>query len=293
MEVRNLIALLESNTSLKSECRYWFTRCPNNNFKVKWLTDNALAGTFILDENTLSVLVDGHECDNLQVSNSIIHDFEVYRGSSIEYLVGCRIHTSSFTQQDYVDTYQKLLLGCVCIRNKEVTPYMLNWVDWLDKGDFYTAPSSTRFHDAYESGLLIHSMNVYNQIVDVWKLDKFKNVTPDSFTLVALTHDWCKIGLYEGYMRNVKNEITGRWESVQSYRWRDSGSAFPFGHGASSMFLVNRFFKLSTAECLSIRWHMGNWNVADNEVNDLQKSNETEPLVHMLQFADQLSIVNY
>ena len=86
MEVRNLIALLESNTSLKSECTYWFTRCPNNNFKVKWLTENALAGTFILDENTLSVLVDGHECDNLQVSSSIIHDFELYRANSFEYL---------------------------------------------------------------------------------------------------------------------------------------------------------------------------------------------------------------
>lgn len=44
---------------------------------------------------------------------------------------------------------------------------------------------------------------------------------------------------------------------------------------------------------LAIRWHMGRWNVVDSEVNDLQTANENYPMVHMIQFADQLSIVNY
>ncbi|MBR4260835.1 MAG: hypothetical protein IKQ33_02635, partial [Clostridia bacterium] len=30
-----------------------------------------------------------------------------------------------------------------------------------DKTDFYTAPASTRYHGSFESGLLEHSMKVY------------------------------------------------------------------------------------------------------------------------------------
>ena len=36
-------------------------------------------------------------------------------------------------------------------------------LDYLEnKSDFFTAPSSTRFHGAYEGGLVQHSVNVYH-----------------------------------------------------------------------------------------------------------------------------------
>ena len=33
-------------------------------------------------------------------------------------------------------------------------------LEWLDTTDFFTAPASTRFHGACESGLVMHSLNV-------------------------------------------------------------------------------------------------------------------------------------
>ena len=36
---------------------------------------------------------------------------------------------------------------------------------WLEGTDFFTAPASTRFHAAYEGGLLDHSLNVYNVLI--------------------------------------------------------------------------------------------------------------------------------
>lgn len=36
---------------------------------------------------------------------------------------------------------------------------------WMETTDFFTAPASTRFHAAYEGGLLDHSMNVYNVLI--------------------------------------------------------------------------------------------------------------------------------
>ena len=45
-----------------------------------------------------------------------------------------------------------------CIQ-REGSEAFLNYL--LEKTDFFTAPASTRFHGAYEGGLLRHSLNVY------------------------------------------------------------------------------------------------------------------------------------
>ena len=35
-------------------------------------------------------------------------------------------------------------------------------LEWLERTDFFTAPASTRYHGACESGLVMHSLNVYH-----------------------------------------------------------------------------------------------------------------------------------
>ena len=34
-------------------------------------------------------------------------------------------------------------------------------IEFIEKSDFFKAPASTRYHGAYEGGLLEHSMKVY------------------------------------------------------------------------------------------------------------------------------------
>lgn len=169
--------------------------------------------------------------------------------------------------------------------------YHQRCMKWLDSTDFFEAPASTTFHGSYPGGLVEHSLQVYNEICELKAIPKFQSVDIASACLLALIHDWCKIELYESYNRNVKDEETGKWTQVKCYK--RGKPAFPFGHGTASMFLAQRFFKLNQEECLAIQWHMGPWYVHEADHNDLQASNETYPLVHMLQFADQLSLVNY
>lgn len=38
-------------------------------------------------------------------------------------------------------------------------------IRFLEKSDFFTAPSSTRFHGAFKGGLLLHSLNVYENFI--------------------------------------------------------------------------------------------------------------------------------
>ena len=144
------------------------------------------------------------------------------------------------------------------IWNTHVTrPGSQKLLQWLEGTDFFTAPASTRFHGACESGLVMHSLNVYHALRD----NHFDPETDseESFAIVALLHDLCKANFYRPGTRNVKNEQTGQWEKVPSYSVEDR---FPYGHGEKSVFLIERFIRLKPAEAVAIRWHMGGFDEA-------------------------------
>ncbi len=127
---------------------------------------------------------------------------------------------------------------------------------WLHTTDFFTAPASTRYHGACEGGLVMHSVNVCNVL-----LSRFPEAEEgaEALTICGLLHDLCKANFYKPGFRNVKDDATGKWEKVPSYSVQD---AFPYGHGEKSVFLVERFMKLRSAEAVAIRWHMGGFDDA-------------------------------
>ena len=128
-------------------------------------------------------------------------------------------------------------------------------LNWISSTDFFVAPASTKFHGAKKSGLVEHSVKVY----EVLRSKFFEPSVDDeeSFAIAALLHDLCKINLYKISYRNVKNESTGVWEKSPFYSIDDS---FPFGHGEKSVFLIERFMRLKPAEAVAIRWHMGGFD---------------------------------
>lgn len=125
---------------------------------------------------------------------------------------------------------------------------------WMETTDFFTAPASTRFHAAYEGGLLDHSLNVYTVLTT-----KHYDAEADdleSMTIVSLLHDLCKAGFYKIELRNRKND-RGEWEKVPVYTVDDQ---FPYGHGEKSVYLIERFMRLKTEEAMAVRWHMGGFD---------------------------------
>ena len=207
------------------------------------------------------------------------------------------------TPDEMIDCYQKMLMGCAYVRAYKRSKgdpdnayasvdRVLRWI--TANSDFFYCPASARYHESFPSGLVRHTLNVIEQIQDLRDgVPKFFQVDLENAILVAAVHDWCKIGLYEQYIRNVKNEQTDQWEKKQEYRYRQEGSPFPFGHGETSMYLAQKFFSLTMEEAAAIRWHMGAYHASKDQLNDLQNSNERFPLVLMLQFADQLAITKY
>ena len=282
------------------EFQYWFERIGDDVWRVinKETSEQVCKYTW---PGTPETAVDGisnkDELDPVTITN-IVADFMKFRLRP-EYTVGRKVSVADMDAETAVTVYETLITGIAFIRSKAsgVDPDTIwNKVDtgiltWLRNGDMYTAPASTQYHESFTGGLLYHTLKVYNAIIDLTTLPQFQTVSVESAALIALVHDWCKIGLYESYNRNVKNDVTGKWEQVEAFRTNQKG--VPLGPGVSSMFLASKCFRLSTDEALAIRWHMGAWRVAESEYNEFQLANETVPHVHLIQFADQLSIVKY
>lgn len=126
-------------------------------------------------------------------------------------------------------------------------------LDYLEKTDFYTAPASTKYHLCVEGGLCEHSLNVY----DMLKNNHFGlNCSEETYAIVALFHDICKINFYKVDYKNAKNEQCV-WEKVPFYAVEDS---LPYGHGEKSVYILSGFMKLNRDEAMAINWHMGGFD---------------------------------
>lgn len=162
-----------------------------------------------------------------------------------------------------------------------------NLLAWLcsENSDFFTAPSSTRFHGSYEGGLLEHSLNVYECLKDYLSRPRTKEMygmdySEESIAIVALLHDLCKVNFYAVDYRNAKN-AQGIWEKVPYYTIRDE---LPYGHGEKSVYIVSGFMRLSREEAFAIRYHMG---FSGNEDKNLVgQALEKFPLALALNVAD-------
>ena len=152
-------------------------------------------------------------------------------------------------------------------------------LEWIQKTDFFTAPASTKFHCACEHGLVMHSVSVFNTLVE--KHFDEENDSLESFAICALLHDLCKAQFYKVSTRNVKNDETGQWEKVPYYSVEDS---FPYGHGEKSVFLIERFMRLKLEEAMAIRWHMGGFD--DNSGYAISQAYDRYPLAVKLHLAD-------
>lgn len=129
-------------------------------------------------------------------------------------------------------------------------------MNWIKGTDFFTAPASTRYHGSYEGGLVVHSLNVYRELMKLCRWYGYQ-VTEESMAIVSLFHDICKIDCYKVEMRWRKDE-NNRWEQYATWKF-DEDYSFG-GHGSKSVYLIQNFMKLNPVEAAAINSHMGAWD---------------------------------
>ena len=155
----------------------------------------------------------------------------------------------------------------------------------LNGSDFFTAPASTRYHGACEGGLVQHSLNVYDCLVDILNRPRMKELygveySDESIAIAGRLHDICKVNFYKTSFRNAKDE-SGKWVSVPYYTIEDS---LPYGHGEKSVYIVSGFMRLTRDEAFAIRYHMGFSGTEDT--NNVGRALEMFPLAYAVCCAD-------
>lgn len=155
---------------------------------------------------------------------------------------------------------------------------------YLDESDFYIAPASARFHGNYEGGLVEHSLNVYERLLNLY-INEYG--MPDeerleTLTIVSLFHDLCKVNFYRKDFRNVKNE-DGKWEKQPCYTIDEK---FPMGyHGCKSAFIIERYIKLTPEEYTAVACHMGAYDRPNGDYT-IGNAFEHNTLAFLLHTAD-------
>lgn len=153
------------------------------------------------------------------------------------------------------EAFRELLFSVTNRKNEIVKLYK-----FLERTDFFTAPASTKYHGAYEGGLVDHSMAVYENLIALYQIYKDKlpqEIYTDSLVITSLFHDICKINFYKSGTKNVKNEETGQWQKEPYYFIDDQ---IPLGHGEKSVIILQSYMNLSADEIYAIRWHMGGFD---------------------------------
>ena len=175
-------------------------------------------------------------------------------------------------------------------------------LEWLIASDFFEAPASSRYHLAVPGGLCQHSLNVYRRLK--WLLEsaypKGVPYASQSIAIVSLLHDICKVGMYKKTQRNqktydkakiekadksiIKKDSGGEyiWETVDSY---EIDEQFIFGHGEKSVYLINKFMKLTDEEAQAIRYHMSSWK--HDDIQSVGKVYSANHLAFFLHVADE------
>lgn len=156
-------------------------------------------------------------------------------------------------------------------------------IAWLKQSDFLTAPASTKYHLCEPGGLARHSLNVFNELVEVSK-DYCPTVKMDSLRVAGLLHDVCKVNFYAQEIKRVRS-ADGQWTDKPGYTVNDLE---PLGHGEKSVIVLARYIRLTSDEELAIRWHMGAWEQGV-DLRTLSRAMDKCPLLKALMLADQMA----
>ena len=136
---------------------------------------------------------------------------------------------------------------------------------------YLRAPASKEHHLAVPGGLARHSVNMTERLVDLTQSLGVEWPRAESPYLVGMLHDLVKCRCYRAVTGTEQDE-TPKWEYVQPLYG---------GHGAASAMLVMSDLGefLYPPEAAAIRWHMGAFCLAGDELKEYDRALDEWPLV--------------
>lgn len=124
---------------------------------------------------------------------------------------------------------------------------------FLEQIDYFNKPATTQRTGAYPGGLCEHALHVAHELGVLCNAYYPGRYTEEDVIKVALFKDIYRATMYEPYMKNVKNEETGQWEAVPSYRTSDGANRAVYGDiGFSSYMQIKNLIDLTNEQIEAI-----------------------------------------
>ena len=151
----------------------------------------------------------------------------------------------------------------------------------LDTVDYFNKPASAQYTGAYDGGLCEYALRFAHELGVLCNAYFPGRYSEEDVIKVALFKDFYKATMYEKAYRNVKDDATGQWNTVEYYKTKEGANRQVFGDLAlSSYFQIKNFISLTDEQSLAIIHSTGNF---PPDIHDVMR---TYPLVALTRMAE-------
>lgn len=174
-------------------------------------------------------------------------------------------------------------------------------ITWLESTDFFSAPATGKYTLSCKGGLTLRSLNTYKVLVEL--VYKYREADPtylldlegdateedlakaelelnESLAICGLLYNVCRADCWVEDVKNVKNNATGKWESVPYFKWDEK---FIYGQGEKSVYIIQQFMRLYIEEAQAIRYHSMGRDALSNTIDaSFQTLYESSPFASLL-----------
>lgn len=153
-----------------------------------------------------------------------------------------------------------------------------------DRVDYFNKPYSTSYQHSYAGGLCEQALKFYDELTRLCNLYFPGRYTEEDLIKLALFKDLYKAELFEAFSRNVKDEATGQWNSVVSYRNKEVRPVFG-DVGFSSYMIAKKFINLDKDEIVEAMIFGNNGSAFDTDIHSIRADYPLVTLSNMAEMA--------
>lgn len=175
--------------------------------------------------------------------------------------------------QGYKDNKNFFIELCQSLKNPNVDQLLVEFdIEKENLPNFWDAPAAASEHGNFPGGLVMHSINVYNQFNQILDQDTNKQIfghkiSKETRIIASLFHDICKWQLYQPCLlkKAVKQKTDNPDDKTAIMYPIGAFMAKPYetvetsslGHSVKSLFILQKYgIKLTEQQAALIRWHM-------------------------------------
>jgi hypothetical protein len=152
---------------------------------------------------------------------------------------------------------------------------------YLEAVNYFEKPASTQYFNAYTGGLCKYALDLYfelAQLVNAYFPGKY---TEEDVIKIAFFKDLYRAELYESYLKNVKNDVTGQWETQPAFKYKEDRPTYGDINFGSYM-IAKRYVAFTDEQIEAIIQS----NSKSDYAGDIHNILRSYPLVTLTKMAD-------